>query len=103
MKKLKLIIPFIALLLFSCSDYLDVNETANNPTNVPPNLILAAAHSNSYRTVATTMNELGNVWMNNWGANVNAFTGGYNDEFSLEISNTFYSGIWNNVHCIIRK
>jgi hypothetical protein len=98
MKKLKLIIPFIALLLFSCSDYLEVNETANNPTNVPPNLILAAAHSNSYRTVATTMNELGNVWMNNWGANVNSFTGGYNDEFSLEISNTFYSGIWNSVY-----
>ncbi len=100
MKKLKLIIPFIALLLFSCSDYLDVNETANNPTGdiVPPNLILAAAHSNSYRTVATTMNELGNVWMNNWGANVNSFTGGYNDEYSLEISNTFYNGIWDNIY-----
>lgn len=100
MKKLKLIIPFIALLLFSCSDYLDVNETPNSPTGeiVPPNLILAAAHSNSYRTMATTANELGNVWMNNWGANVNSFTGGYNDEFSLEISNTFYSGIWNNIY-----
>lgn len=100
MKKLKLIIPFIALLLFSCSDYLDVNNTPNNPTAdiVPPNLILASAHSNSYRTVAVTMNELGNVWMNNWGANVNAFTGGYNDEFSLAISNTFYSGIWDNVY-----
>ena len=100
MKTLKLIIPFIALLLFSCSDYLDVNETPNNPTGdiVTPNLILAAAHSNSYRTVATTMNELGNVWMNNWGANVNSFTGGYNDEYSLAISNTFYSGIFNNIY-----
>lgn len=100
MKTLKIFLPFIALSLFSCSDFLDVNNTPNSPTTdiVPPNLILAAAHSNSYRTMATTANELGNVWMNNWGANVNAFTGGYADEFSLAINASFYQGIWNNIY-----
>lgn len=100
MKTLKIFLPFIALSLFSCSDFLDVNETPNSPTTdiVPPNLVLAAAHSNSYRTLATTANELGNVWMNNWGANVNAFTGGYADEFSLAINASFYQGIWNGIY-----
>lgn len=101
MKTLKLLIPLLAITLFSCSDnYLDVNDTPNNPTGdvVSPDLILAAAHSNSYRTIARDANELGNVWMNSWGANVNAFTGGYADEFSLSISNTFYTGIWNNIY-----
>ena len=100
MKTLKIFLPFLALSLFSCSDFLDVNETPNNATAdlVPPNLILAAAHSNSYRTIATTANELGNVWMNNWGANINAFTGGYADEFSLAINASFNQGIWNNIY-----
>lgn len=99
MKTLKIFLPFIALLLFSCTDYLDINKTPNSPTSdiVPPNLILAAAHTNTYRTLATTANELGNVWMNNWGANVNAFTGGYADEFSLAINNSFRQAIWNNI------
>jgi hypothetical protein len=100
MKTIKIILPFIALMLFSCSDFLDVNETPNSPTaeTVPPNLILAGAHANSYRTLAINMNDLGNVWMNNWGANVNSFTGGYNDEFSLAINNTFNAGIWNGIY-----
>lgn len=101
MKTIKIIfLPFIALLLFSCSDFLDVNESPNDPTSdvVPPNLILSGAHTNSYRTVAINMNNLGNPWMNNWGANVNSFTGGYNDEFSLAISNTFNSGIWGGLY-----
>jgi hypothetical protein len=100
MKTLKIFLPILALSLFSCSDFLDVNDTPNSPTSdlVPPNLVLAAAHSNSYRTLATTANELGNVWMNNWGANVNAFTGGYADEFSLAINASFYQGIWNGIY-----
>lgn len=101
MKTLKLLIPLLAITLFSCSEnYLDVNDTPNSATgeNVTPNLILAAAHANSYRTMATTANELGNVWMNSWGANINAFTGGYADEYSLSISNAFYTGIWDNIY-----
>jgi hypothetical protein len=100
MKKLKIFLPLIALMLFSCSDFLDINNTPNNPTTdiVPPNLILAAAHTNTYRTLSTTANELGNVWMNNWGANVNAFTGGYADDFSLAINASYNQAIWNNIY-----
>ncbi|ESU29293.1 hypothetical protein FLJC2902T_06890 [Flavobacterium limnosediminis JC2902] len=36
--------------------------------------------------------------MNNWGANVNSFTGGYAEEFGITISNNFYDDIWDGVY-----
>lgn len=101
MKRIKFILPLIAgFMLFSCSDYLDVNESVNDPnaTLVTPNLSLAAAQSNSYRNLTRRMNEYGNVFMNNWGANVNAFTGGYAEEFGITVSNNFYDDIWDGVY-----
>ena len=84
----------------SCSDYLDINEDPNNPsaTNVTPDLILAGALTSSYSTQARRMNRLGNVMMNNWGANVNSFTGGFSEEFSLAIDNNFYGDIFDNLY-----
>lgn len=84
----------------SCSDYLDVNDSNNNPTGdlVPANLILAGAMETIYPTQSNTMNRLGNAFMNTWGPNVNSFTGGFADEFSLAIDNTFYSGIWSGLY-----
>lgn len=84
----------------SCSDYLDVNQSPNNPTgeNVPANLILAGAMETIYPTQSNTMNRLGNAFMNTWGPNVNSFTGGFADEFSLAVDNTFYAGIWSGLY-----
>ena len=45
--KVKLITIVAALLLVSCSDYLDVNENPNKPSEVPMSLLMANA---SYRT-----------------------------------------------------
>lgn len=100
MKRFKIILPLIAFTLFSCSDYLDVNTSPNSPLmeNLPPRLTLSAAQTNTFRTQATTMNQLGNVFMNNWAANVNSFTGGYSREFSMAIDNAFYNPIWDNVY-----
>ncbi|WP_320815243.1 SusD/RagB family nutrient-binding outer membrane lipoprotein [Flavobacterium sp.] len=100
MKKLKLILPLIAFTLFSCDNYLDVNTSPNNPqaSQITPNLTLAAAQSGSYSPLVRRMNELGNVFMNNWGANVNSFTGGYAEEFGITMSNNFYEDIWNSVY-----
>ena len=97
MKKLKFIIPILALTLFSCSDFLDVNKSPDNPTGsqITPNLNLSAAETNSFRPQTTIMNRLGNFMMNNWGMNVNAFAVTFPQEYSLEIDNTFYSGIWD--------
>lgn len=100
MKRIKLILPLIALALFSCDDYLDVNTSPNDPqaSQVTPNLSISAAQSNSYRPLVQRMNEIGNVFMNNWGANVNSFTGGYAEEFGITMSSNFYEDIWTSVY-----
>ena len=83
----------------SCSDYLDINDPKNDPTAdlVSPDLVLAGALTRTYSTQALTMNRLGNVFMNNWAANVNAFTGGFNEEYQLIITSTFYNAIWDQL------
>lgn len=100
MKKLKLIIPLVALAFFSCDNYLDINENPNQATesNVNPKLTLAAAQSASYSPLVRRMNELGSVFMNHWGPNVNSFTGGYAEEFGITMSNNFYEDIWTSVY-----
>ena len=100
MKKLKLILPLIALTLFSCDNYLDVNTSPNDPqaSQITPDLTLAAVQTASYSPLVRRMNELGNVFMNNWGANVNSFTGGYAEEFGITMSNNFYEDVWNSVY-----
>lgn len=99
MKKIKLIIPIIALTLFSCSDYLDVNTSPNSPsgTQVTPNLSLAAAQSNTYRTIARTGNIFGNLMLNNWGYNVNSYAVTSPEEFTLAFTNNTYAGIWDGL------
>ncbi|MCF1190657.1 SusD/RagB family nutrient-binding outer membrane lipoprotein [Mangrovimonas sp. AS39] len=102
MKKLnKLFTLLIALtLLNSCSNYLDINDPIDNPTAdlISPDLILAGAQTRIYSTQAGTMNRLGNVFMNNWSANVNAFTGGFNEEYQMIMTSTFYSSIWDGLY-----
>jgi hypothetical protein len=99
MKKIKFLLPLLALFILSCDNYLDVNN--NNPNNaapsqVAPNLTLANAQVSSYREVARNMNRLGNFFMNNWGMNVNSFAVTSPAEYSLIMDNSFYSSIWDN-------
>lgn len=101
MKRIKyFLVPILAVSLFSCSDYLDVNT---DPSNLPgeqlsPAKLLPGAITGSATLQATTMNQLGNVFMNSWAGNVSAFTGGYSREFQLTIDNAFYNGIWDNLY-----
>ena len=100
MKKIKFLLPLIALTLFSCDNYLDVNVSPNDPNAslITPNLSISAAQTGSYSVLVRRMNELGNVFMNNWGANVNSFTGGYAEEFGITMSNNFYEDVWNSLY-----
>ncbi|RZJ73558.1 SusD/RagB family nutrient-binding outer membrane lipoprotein [Flavobacterium sp.] len=100
MKKLKYLIPALALTMFSCDDYLDVNAPVNNPTGeqITPNLSLAAAETGPYRTLSRTGNIFGNLFLNNWGFNVNAFAVTNPEEFSLALTNNTYSGIWDGLY-----
>ena len=102
---MKRIFNFLMIVLIlggavSCSDYLDINDPKNDPTvdQVSPDLILAGALTRSYSTQAISMNQLGNVFMNNWAANVNAFTGGFNEEYQLILTSTFYNNIWDQLY-----
>lgn len=44
------------------------------------------------------MNQLGSVLTNSWAGNVNRVTGGYSREFTQNIDNTFYNGIWDGIY-----
>jgi len=85
---------------YSCDNYLDINDSPNNPTQdlITPPLALSAGITKPYRTFTRTANQLGNIWMNNWGGNVNQYTSAYSTEFSLQLGNNFYSGIWDNFY-----
>lgn len=106
---------FIAGSLVSCEDYLDVNTDPINPTaeSVNPDLLLAGALTGPYdaqyyqiidgeRVPISGANELGNVMMNNWASNVNSYTGGYQDEFRLNVTSDLYSNIWNETYRSLR-
>ncbi|MFM9988542.1 SusD/RagB family nutrient-binding outer membrane lipoprotein [Flavobacterium sp.] len=97
----KIVYIFLGLvLLTSCSDYLDVNEDPNNPqlSQVKPENLLAAALVIPFRTQAINMNEYGNVMSNSWAGNVNAFTGGYRNEFTMDFTTATRSVIWDNLY-----
>lgn len=100
MKKIILYSIVINLMLISCSDYLDVNTSTNNPHTevLTPADFLAAALSVPYRTQANQMNEYGNVMTNCWASNVNSFTGGYREEFTLVFNTNSRSAIWDNLY-----
>ena len=97
MKKIKILALFAILSFASCDNYLDINESPNNAkdTDVTPDLALSAAQTSSYANVTTSMNFLGNLFMNNWGFDVNSFAVTNPAEFSYSIDNNFYAAIWN--------
>lgn len=99
MKRIKLLIPVLALTLFSCDQYLDVNESPNSVffEDATPNKLLPGAQLSTFRVQATTMNQLGNVFMNSWTRNVQGFGNGFDRELQLQIDNGFYTGIWDGL------
>lgn len=102
MKRIFKILTFVvaASVLYTCSDYLDVNQDPNNPTtdNVSPDMMLAGAMVQSFPTMPTTANRLGNLMTQAWAGDITNFTGAFQTEFSYDITNTFYAAIWNNIY-----
>lgn len=101
MKKIKFILPILALfVLFSCDDYLGDNTSPNNPSpdQVTPDLQLAVAETSSFREINRNMNRLGNFLMNNWGINVNSYAATNPREFSMQFTNNDYTSIWDNTY-----
>lgn len=93
--------PILALAFFSCDNYLDINSPSPNDlafTDAQPSKLLPAAQVSTYRVQATTMNQLGNVFMNSWTRNVQSFGNGFDRELQLQIDNGFYTGIWDGLY-----
>jgi len=105
MKNIKFILPLLALVLFSCNDYLDVNTSPNQLTfdQANPAKLLPGAQTSAYRVQATTMNTLGNVFMNSWTRNVQSYGNGFDNELQLVVSNSFYSGIWDGTYRALKN
>ena len=100
MKKNKFIAIAIALTLFSCDSYLDVNDNPNQSLygDLKPSELLSAAQSNTFRTQTLQMNQLGNVMTNAWAGNILQVSGGFSDEFNLNVTSSFQNPIWNNLY-----
>lgn len=111
--KTKILSGFLALsLLYSCDDFLDVNEDPNNPLaeTVNPEIVLAATQVYTYSVLAgnvsstnpnvviDNMNQLGNLMMNNWTRDVGASNSSYYfNEHTYNVTSDFYSGIFENL------
>src|SRR5690606_22999323 len=93
-------IVLAAASLYTCSEYLDVNTDPNNPTTdaVNPDLMIAGAMVESYASMPTTANRLGNLMTQAWAGDITNFTGAFQTEFSYDLTNTFYAAIWNNTY-----
>ena len=98
--KFKIFVALLALNLVSCDNYLDINEDPNNLniSEVTPALLLPGAMTSTHAVQSRAMNQLGNIWMQNWGADVNNFTQANSDEYRLQLSNSFYSGILDGLY-----
>lgn len=84
-------------LLASCSDYLDINEDPNNPTNVKPELLLANAQNSGAKKLNVSMNQVGNFMVYNWANNIEEFIA-YQDEMQYTMNSTFYADVWDDLY-----
>lgn len=105
----KYLVLSLSLALFSCSDYLDINESPNSASidDITPNLALAAAQSQTYRMISgdnqnfetsirsESANQLGNLMMNSWAGNVRNTTNPYSNEYRSIMTSSFYNSIWD--------
>lgn len=92
----------------SCQDYLDINESPIDPTQdaVAPDLLLAGALSDMVQedqrgfesSIFISGNEAGNVFMYNWGADVQNVAGGFLEEFTLVFNTTYRDEVWDGTY-----
>ncbi len=105
MKKMKKIFKITSILILfasiiSCSDYLDVNDSIDNPNldQLNPNELIVGAQALSAETYTNRLNRVGN-WMGvAWSGNYLAFNDAYGAESRYLFSNTFYNDVWDDLY-----
>lgn len=95
-----LMLLFAGVLFNSCESTLDINEspTAATVDVVNPDLLLAGAIQAPRAQFEVTTSELGSIMMNQWAGDINNVTGGFQDEFRLNITPNFYGSIFSNLY-----
>lgn len=95
-----IILLAFAASISSCESTLDINESEVDATVdvVAPDLLLAGAITSPRGQFEVTTSELGSIMMNQWAGDINNVTGGFQDEFRLNITQNFYTSIWQNIY-----
>ncbi|MBI2731497.1 MAG: SusD/RagB family nutrient-binding outer membrane lipoprotein, partial [Sphingobacteriales bacterium] len=105
MKKISIIILSAFIGLTSCKKFLDVNQTPNNPTSVPPNTILpnttiamAFANANDLnRATSAIVQHIAGVANQTAAYDVYLLDGSFDNQWNFEI----YNGALNNLQVLI--
>ncbi len=100
MKKIKILFILLSFGFISCDNYLDLGPNPNQllADQATPDQYLSAAQTLSYANQASNMERLGLLFSNACGGNVQSYASPFNDEFSLNITNLFYSNVWENLY-----
>ncbi len=88
-----------AITFNACESTLDINESQVDATEglVTPDLLLAGAILAPRPIMDVTLSELGSIFMNQWGGDINNVTGGFQDEFRLNLTQNFYPTVWRDL------
>src|SRR5262245_46746949 len=103
------VITLAVLSFTSCEDWLDVNDSPNNPTNVAPEFVLPAAQISVAATVGGNFSIVGGIWSQHWTQSHVASQYKNLDSYDLQ-GNTFniawtelYAGGLNDFEDVKRK
>lgn len=96
----RILTAFVAILaLSSCDDYLDVNTSPNNPTDVPANLVFVTGQVVGAYEMYGPLNLVGSLWSQQW-----ASTGGqYRQQDQYRVATNTFNNQWNQLYedCLI--
>lgn len=91
----------LGLTVLGCENALDINETEVGFTteNITPDLLLAGGIQSPRARFEVTASETGSILMNQWAGDINNVTGGFQDEFRLNFTQTYGPGsiIWRDI------
>ncbi len=98
-------VMILGLMMVTTSCSLDPNEDPNTvlADQATPELRLAAAETSAYSIFASSMNGLGNYWMNTWSGDFSVFGNPATVESNLELSTTFYQGIFTSTYRAVTR
>ena len=84
----------------SCNDYLDVNDNPDRPAlaDVQPNSVFAGAVTGSYYVQARRVNIFSSLMTNSFAGNSHSYGTPYMDEYTPNITSSFYSDIWDQMY-----